>query len=140
MFFCALTILKMHKVSASKLFTKNCIKNFLLAFSCTTFNDQQGDCISFLECDYLMRVLTNSANITQTRNFLQQFQCQKSPKNLFCCPKSSNLNSRVNSVTLKLPRASEGVCGRSFDKIRLPNRIVGGEKVLFNVFFKFKYL
>lgn len=58
-------------------------------------------------------------NVSQSRNFLQQSQCQKSPTILYCCP-----------LNLKLPRAEDGICGRTFEKIdKLPNRIVGGEKV-----------
>lgn len=81
------------------------------------------------DCDPFMNAIRN--NNAEMIKYIRENQCAFTPKSMYCCPKNST--DRISKTLVKLPKAKDGICGRSFDE-SLPSRIVGGEKAVLGEF------
>jgi hypothetical protein len=102
--------------------------------SCSTQESTEGTCIPFHDCKVLHSLLPKARASARMREYLMRTQCRVTSRPPYVCCPSDNSAIRTGDESvqqiprIKLPKASDGVCGRSFDpNAHLPNRIVGGE-------------
>lgn len=99
--------------------------------ACTTPTNKRGKCLPILDCTPLLNDIRNSINNSQIRKYIREHQCEFTSKPMFCCP--IDFQQRIKKITTKLPKARDGVCGRSYSE-HFPTRIVGGDKAFLGEF------
>ncbi|XP_070502813.1 CLIP domain-containing serine protease HP8-like [Chironomus tepperi] len=99
---------------------------------CRSPNNEQGSCIPLVDCESLKKLLPLARQSEYYRTYLIKSQCKVSRVPWVCCPspKNDEFKARNNFFhQIRLPLASEGVCGRAYAPDgSLPNRVVGGEE------------